>query len=405
MSLKSENRRTVLACMRNGENRTIAEITEETGISKTTLKKILEYFIIKDLVSCIGKGESTDEGGKKPDLFVLNRDFGYVISICITMHDIFSAINNMSNRIIISDSHPIKRDEPLENIIKYIGEISGRYMALATGGKERLLGVALGFPGIMDAERGIGLLAPNYPSWGINVPIKEKLLDILKIDCPVYVENVNRFQAIAEKEWGIAQGHDSFMIIEGGYGFGGAVFDSENPRRGNNFMAGEVGHMVVDPNSQKKCTCGAYGCLNALVRVEDIIEKAVKGYKTHPDSILFVKNDPENIVIEDVFTASNKGDELAETLMDEVINWFAVGISNIYTVYDPGLVVIQGIFTKAGEYFLTHLQDRAENMVLKNMRKKFMIKYSVLGVEREVVGGATLVLRDFFGRNELFGDR
>ena len=405
MSLKSDNRKAVLDYMRSGENFTVASIAEETGISKTTLKKILEYFIDKNLVMYNGKGCSTDEGGKKPDLFILNSKYGYVISICITMHDIFSAITDLSNRIVVSDSHPIAKDEPLDRIIDYIGCITDRYMSFSVSGKDQLLGVALCFPGIMDAERGIGLVAPNYPSWGVNVPIRERLLDILDIDCPVYVENVNRFQAIAEKEKGAAKGFDSFMVIEeGGYGFGGAVFDSNNLRRGSNFMSGEIGHMIVDPYSEKLCSCGGYGCLNALVRVEDILEKASAGAQKHHDSLIFKDRKADSIGIEDVFSAANEGDEFAQSLLDEIIRWFALGISNIFAVYDPELIVIQGIFTKAGKYFLDNLQSEAETLVLKKMRKNFRIEYSSLGIEREVIGGSTLVLRNFFDSLDLYTD-
>ncbi len=206
MSLKSDNRKAVLDFLRSGKESTIADIEDETRISKTTLKKILEYFIKADLVSYAGKGNSTDEGGKKPDLFILNRKYGYVISICITMHDIFSAITDMSNQIVRTDSVQIKKNEPLDKIINHISSITKRYIHLSEEDNERLLGLAIGFPGIADAGRGIGLLAPNYPSWGINIPIKEQLLEILNIDCPIYLENVNRFQAIAEKEIGIAKG-------------------------------------------------------------------------------------------------------------------------------------------------------------------------------------------------------
>ena len=53
-----------------------------------------------------------------------------------------------------------------------------------------------------------------------------------------------------------------------------------------------------------------------------------------------------------IFDASNKGDKLALIIMNEVINWFGIGISNIILMYDPQIMIVQGIFTKAGKYFL-----------------------------------------------------
>ncbi len=156
--------------------------------------------------------------------------------------------------------------------------------------------------------------------------------------------------------------------------------------------------------AKNSATCGAMGCLNALVRVEDVIEKAVQGAVLRPESVLFKDHVSENLVIEDIFSASNVGDPFAMELMDEVIDWFAIGISNSYAIYDPDLIVLQGVFTGAGDYFLNELRRKAENMVLKRMKKDFRIEYSPLGTEREVVGGATLVLRDYFEKENLYSD-
>ncbi|GAI09161.1 unnamed protein product [marine sediment metagenome] len=66
-------------------------------------------------------------------------------------------------------------------------------------------------------------------------------------------------------------------------------------------------------------------------------------------------------------------------LMDDVISWFAVGISNIILLYDPQIIVIQGIFAKAGEYFLDNLRIKVNEISLPKIKKETKIEYSKLG--------------------------
>ena len=100
--------------------------------------------------------------------------------------------------------------------------------------------------------------------------------------------------------------------------------------------------------------------------------------------------------IYDVFDASNKGDRLALSLMDDMINWFGIGISNIILMYDPQIIIIQGIFTKAGEYFLENLREKINKISLFSIKRETEIKYSELGDKAGVLGAASYVLSKYF---------
>ena len=76
--------RAVLQLMRTREIASVAEISSCIRLSKTTIKKIIDHLSALNLVVSAGKGLSTGEGGKKPELFRFNRSFGYVISIHVT---------------------------------------------------------------------------------------------------------------------------------------------------------------------------------------------------------------------------------------------------------------------------------------------------------------------------------
>ena len=87
-NLKQNNSRAVFELLRHGENMTVSEIAERIHLSKTTIKKVFDSLLADGLISMCGKGESTDEGGKKPELYRLNPQFGYVIAIHVTPDEV-----------------------------------------------------------------------------------------------------------------------------------------------------------------------------------------------------------------------------------------------------------------------------------------------------------------------------
>ncbi|MFZ3386282.1 MAG: ROK family protein, partial [Candidatus Hydromicrobium sp.] len=161
-------------------------------------------------------------------------------------------------------------------------------------------------------------------------------------------------------------------------------------------LIGEIGHMIVDPEAREICACGGKGCFEAMVSTSRILRMAKDKYKEYPDSIIFNNNSPDGIDISDVFDASNKGDKLALDLMNDAIKWFGIGISNIILMYDPQIVIIQGIFTKSGEYFLENLRKIINKISLFSIKRETEIKYSKLGDKAGVLGAASYVLSMYF---------
>src|SRR5271157_6332721 len=81
---KQNNIRRALTLIRHRDTFSVAEISHAVHLSKTTVKKTIDLLAAMKLVLSAGKGESTEEGGKKPELYRFNRSFGYVISIHVT---------------------------------------------------------------------------------------------------------------------------------------------------------------------------------------------------------------------------------------------------------------------------------------------------------------------------------
>jgi glucokinase len=97
----------------------------------------------------------------------------------------------------------------------------------------------------------------------------------------------------------------------------------------------------------------------------------------------------------DIFEASNKGDALAQEVVDEAAHWFAIGLSNIVLAYDPEIIVLQGIFAEGGDYFIRRLRREINEVSLIHIKKNVQIEYSRFGRNAGVLGAAAFAVAEY----------
>ena len=402
---KQQNIRRALDMIRGSGVVSVADVAERIRLSKTTVKKIIDLLVAQGLVVSAGKGGSTEEGGKKPELYRFNRNHGYIISLHLTPDAILAATTDLGGDITSFSRAPVASERGLETITERLAESVRGLAAAKAGTGETLIGIAVALPGLADSSAGVSLFSPHYPDWGRNVPFVELLRRRLGgfDGVPVFVDNVNRYQAIAEREKGVANGTGDFIIVDAlDEGLGSGIVLHGELLRGSQSLAGEIGHMTVNPVDGPECICGNRGCFEAMVsakRVRGLIREArARGV----DSILFRGGtDPEG-GLGPLCEGAAQGDALCTGLIDDVARWFVVGLGNLILANDPELIIIQGQYVKAGDCFLERLREGVRRIGLPRVEKRVRIEYSCLGEERGVLGGAAWVLGSFFSQRLSF---
>ena len=105
-NIKYHNQRLILALLRSREVMTAGELAEQAHLSVPTITKILAELQARRLVKSMGKGNSTEEGGKKPELFALNGAHRYVISITAGSERIKCALLDLTCKVLDKRSLP-----------------------------------------------------------------------------------------------------------------------------------------------------------------------------------------------------------------------------------------------------------------------------------------------------------
>lgn len=395
-TIKQINRKIILNLLRNSGELSISELSKKVNLSKPTLMKIMNYYIKKGLVIIAGKGSSTDEGGKKPNIYKFNGNGGYAVGITISANKLLAVITNLKSEILDKISIELKTDENFSSVLKKIIDSYNYLIENNKINRKKITGLAIGAYGITDFSKGKVIFSPHFPSWGKNLELKKEIEEKIPDRIPVFIDNHIRYQVFAEKNLGLARELDNVVAIQAGKGLVAGIIIENEIKRGNNSLIGEIGHMIVDPESTEICACGGKGCFEVMVSTDRILKLSKENYKEYPDSIIFNGGMPEKVDIYDIFYASNKGDKLALILMNEIINWFGIGISNIILMYDPQIIIIQGIFTKAGKHFLDSIRKKINEISLFSIKRETEIKYSELGDKAGVLGAACYVLSNYF---------
>ena len=137
--------------------------------------------------------------------------------------------------------------------------------------KDDIQGIGFGFPGQIDCDKGIVLLAPNIPGW-VNIPIA-KIIE-KEFSIPVKVDNDVRCAALAELNYGAGKGAVNMICITVGTGIGSGLIINGKIVRGASNVAGEIGHIKLQMHDGPLCGCGDTGCLEAFASGPAIVAMA-----------------------------------------------------------------------------------------------------------------------------------
>lgn len=396
--LQDKNRRLILSIIRSMDSITMPELSERIGLSKTTVSKIVVTLLEKNFIISAGKGDSSDEGGKRPELFRFNAAKAYAVGVHIAPRRIAVALADLRGVIIDRLSLDIRENEELGHVIDGIAGSVRQLLALRNLGPASLIGVAVGAHGITDIEKGSSLFSPHFPSWGENVELKRLIAEALGFDTVILVDNQIRFQVFAEHASGVARGYHDVVVIEGGEGLVAGIIGNGVIQRGTHRLAGEIGHMVLDPYDTQECACGCRGCFEVLVSSCRVVSQYRDACSRDlPDGV-------DKLDLRDIFSAAEGGDPVARSCLHETAAWFARGIANIILVVDPQIVVFQGIYAEAGSYFLECLREGLSQLAVPVVRKDLRVEYSTLGADACLLGATGYLIANYFNRNELLVD-
>lgn len=234
--------------------------------------------------------------------------------------------------------------------------------------KPAAIGVSFGGP--VDATTGTVRLSHHVSGWQ-NIALK----DLLEAEFGVFVsvDNDANVAALGEHRFGAGRGYESMFYITVSTGVGGGWILNNQPWRGAGGMAGEIGHMIVDP-AGPMCLCGKRGCVERLASgvymardVRGMLEnEPPRSQERQGGEILrdLVGGNLELVTGKVVSEAAGLGDVWAEEILYRGAWGLGVGIGNVANLMNPQRFVLGGSVTKAGERWWEVVRKTARETAL-----------------------------------------
>ena len=228
--------------------------------------------------------------------------------------------------------------------------------------KPDAIGVSFGGP--VDATTGTVRLSHHVAGWE-NIPLQDLLQD--KFTVPVSVDNDANVAALGEYRFGAGIGNNSLFYITISTGVGGGWIINGQPWRGMGGMAGEIGHMVIDP-AGPVCLCGKRGCVERLASGPYMAQNLRETLQNQPHrgEILrrLVGNNLNLITGKVVSAAASQGDELAQEILFKGAWALGVGIGNVANLINPHLFILGGSVIKSGDNWWDVVRKAARKTAL-----------------------------------------
>jgi glucokinase len=243
-------------------------------------------------------------------------------------------------------------------------------------GIRQVLGVGLGLPGPIDAQKGIVHFFPNIPGWK-EVPLKQLLEKSLCL--PVFLDNDANLMALAEYELGAARGSRFAICITLGTGVGGGLVFGGNLSRGKSNATGEIGHMPINEEGPR-CNCGGTACLETYIGNDRIAAYARKLFK-------------RDISLEELSRLAKRGDTRAIKVWSDVGRHLGAALVSVVNLLNLDCIVIGGGVANAGKVLFERIKEVIAQQAMRVQAEDVRVFRARLGSDAGLLGAAISVRR------------
>lgn len=284
----------------------------------------------------------------------------------------------------VTAEHRVPTPATAEGLLSAVIDVVAR---LVPDGQPGSVGV--GLPGLVDRD-GVLQFVPNLP--GItDVPVRAAL-EARFPGASVRVDNDANCAAWAEHIDGAATGRDHAIMITLGTGIGGGIIIDGRLFRGAHGLAGELGHMVVDPHGPP-CPCGQRGCWERFASGSGLgrLGREAAHAGRVPRVLELAGGDPENVRGEHVTAAAAEGDNAAAAVMADFAWWLGLGLANLANAFDPEIFVVGGGLVEAGPVLMDPLRAAFHQLLeADEHRPDIAVVPATLGEHAGAIGAARL---------------
>jgi len=236
--------------------------------------------------------------------------------------------------------------------------------------KKSAAGIGVSVAGFLNPGRTAMIHNANLPALR-EFELRAALEERLSLDCRLEVDS--NAAVLAEHRHGAGQGSARLLGVTVGTGLGGGVIIDGELLRYTGECAGDIGHIIVDRKG-RLCTCGARGCLEAMVNVAALSERG------------------NGRTVREIINAAREGDGPSRKAVSETGWWLGLGLASLSPLFSPDRIVVGGGIAAAGELLLDSVRASYREHVRPEFREATRVVGSTFDGWDGMVGAASLFL-------------
>jgi N-acetylglucosamine repressor len=318
--LRRMNERRILEALQNHGELSRAELVRLTGISPPTVSKVVRSLLAAHLLD---EGDAPDAAiGRPARVLRPANQAARVLGAVIDIRECFIAATGLDGRLRADRTLQFATPETYEELLDALAKHARRLMRR----REKTVTLALGLtaPGLIDRQQQRMLFSANLHQLDgrfLAADLQERL------GLRTILLHETDALCLGERAFGRARGMDDFVLVDASGGLGAAVMSGGKVLAGHSGLAGEVGHITVDPHG-RRCGCGNVGCLETvasdLALAGSLSERIGK-------TVSFAK----------AFDLLRSGELQAGSELDSTIEFLAIGIAAVVNIFNPAAVLVQ----------------------------------------------------------------
>jgi predicted NBD/HSP70 family sugar kinase len=318
------NRDIVLELIRSNQPVGRAELARLSGLQPSTVSSIVEQLLDE---GWINEGAAAKRPrGRRPTMLTLNDELVILVADLRPGQAILAVVD-LNGRFLARESVPLASDAERATI-----KMAEALEAMRKQHPDkRFEGVGISVPGRVNPETQRIILAPNL-HWA-DFDVKKTLMEKLKLQ--VELENAANACLLSELWFGRMDGVRNAVLITVSEGVGSAILANGQILAGRSGLAGEFGHIPIDPNGPM-CGCGQRGCWETFAS-----SKAALRY--------YSESKPDNPAprIQDLLKLAEEGDKKALDALEKQARALGRGLRLVTAALSPEVVLVIGDVTSS----------------------------------------------------------
>jgi predicted NBD/HSP70 family sugar kinase len=362
------NRDIVLELIRTSQPISRAELARRSGLGRSTISQIVEQLIGENWVREGAMGSLPR--GRRPTMVGLNGD---LVAIAVDIHprQASVALVDLNGKLLSRWPVPITSDPAAS--MRLIIECMQRIRP--SGPLKSTEGIGISLPGRVNPTTQRLIFAPNlkWPEFDIKKMVETRM------GLPVMLENDATACLMAERTFARMEGVRDAVLVAVAEGVGTCVLANGQLFSGHNGMAGEFGHISVDPNGPR-CGCGKNGCWEVF----SSSRAALRYYRE-------LRPKGPVVTFPELLNRAEEGDSAAAQALAMQAKWIGRGLRMIIASVSPSTILIAGDLTAAWHRFGPVIEKEATDLTLAGSAP--LIRPSHEGEIARLRGAAALVFQ------------